>query len=225
MRCAGLLEKPRAPTNKRKDHKEMPIITDNHELRNFFLQKLQDKSAPIRTEIHVSDLTFCLRKAYWRRFDNRKLSEQQLIFFLDGHQRHEGLQGLVKNLEHEVEIKRYGIVGHLDLMDKNPVEIKTTRVHPNGQKPNHYLRQGAYYCLLTGTDTFSLITQYINDGILTFETITFGKQELDDYLEDMLADRDILQEAYDAKNIRGLPFPQGDWQCGKCEFQGNCYKK
>jgi CRISPR/Cas system-associated exonuclease Cas4 (RecB family) len=202
----------------------MPTISDDKELREFFLQKLQEKCAPVRTEIHVSDLAYCLRKAFWRRFKNRQLSEQQLIFFLDGHQRHEGLQGLVKNLEHEVEVRRYGIVGHLDLMDKHPVEIKTTRARPNGQKPAHYIRQGAYYCLLTGTDTFSLITQYINDGTLTFENIKFSKVDLDCYLSDMLADRDLLQHAYDAKNVSELPLPQDDWQCGKCEFQRDCHK-
>ncbi len=203
----------------------MPTIADDEELREFFLTKLQEKCAPVRTEIHVSDLCYCLRKAFWRRFKNRQLSEQQLIFFLDGHQRHEGLQGLVKNLKHEVEIRHYGVVGHLDLMDKHPIEIKTTRAKPNGQKPGHYIRQGAYYCLLTGTNTFSLITQYINDGVLKFETVNFSKEDLDRYLEDMLGDRDLLQQAYDTKNISVLPLPDDNWQCAKCEFQQDCNRK
>lgn len=203
----------------------MPTITANKEMRDYFIAKLQEKSAPIRTEIHVSDLCYCLRKAFWRRFKNRQLSEQQLIFFLDGHQRHEGLQSLCKNLEHEVEVRRYGIVGHLDLQDKHPVEIKTTRARPNGQKPAHYIRQGAYYCLLTGSDTFSLITQYINDGTLTFETIGFTQGELDAYLKEMLSDRDLLQQAYDTLNANNLPIPVEDWQCKHCEFQTECYPK
>lgn len=202
----------------------MPTISQDVQMRDLFLAKLQEKCAPVRTEIHVSDLTYCLRKAFWRRFKNRQLSEQQLIFFLDGHQRHEGLQDLVKNLEREVEVRRYGIVGHLDLKDKHPVEIKTTRARPNGQKPAHYIRQGAYYCLITDTDIFSLITQYINDGILTFEAIKFSKEDLDYYLEEMLADRDLLQQAYDTKDIAFLPFLQDNWQCGKCEFQRDCHK-
>jgi len=203
----------------------MPTITADKEMRDFFLHKLQEKSAPIRTEIHVSDLTYCLRKAFWRRTKNRQLSEQQLIFFLDGHQCHEGIQNLCKNLKHEVEIRRYGIAGHLDLMDKHPVEIKTTHARPNGTKPAHYLRQGAYYCLITGSGTFSLITQYINDGTLTFETIKFTKEELDEYLKDMLFDRDLLQKAYDDQDVALLGFPSDDWQCRHCEFQTDCYPK
>ncbi len=203
----------------------MPTISADKEMRDYFIAKLQERSAPARTEIHVSDLCYCLRKAFHRRFHNRQLSEQQLIFFLDGHQRHEGLQSLCKNLESEVEVRRYGIVGHLDLQDKHPVEIKTTRARPNGQKPTHYIRQGAYYCLLTGTDTFSLITQHINDGVLTFETVEFSKDELDEYLRDMLFDRDLLQRAYDNLDVSLLGFPADDWQCRHCEFQTECYPK
>ncbi len=203
----------------------MPTITENKQLRDFFIQKLQEKCAPVRSEIHVSDLTFCLRKAYWRRFKNRQLTVQQLIFFLDGHQRHEGLQGLVHNLEHEAEVRRYSIVGHLDLAEgKVPVEIKTTRARPNGNKPAHYMRQGAYYCLLTGSDRFHLITQYINDGALTFETVAFTREDLDAYLKDMLMDRDLLQQAYDQKNVDALPYPADDWQCNKCEFRRDCHR-
>ncbi len=199
----------------------MPQISFDEELENEFIAKLQEKCAPVRKEIHVSDLSYCLRKAYWRRFQNRKLTIQQLIFFLDGHQRHQGLQELVKNVEHEVEIRRLGVVGHLDLLDKMPIEIKTTRGRPNGQKPAHYLRQGAYYCLLTGSDVFQLITQYINDNVISFEKIKFSKEELDTYLKEMLTDRDLLQRACDKKDVAILPF-LNNWQCRHCEFYQPC---
>lgn len=199
----------------------MPSITQDKELQAHFLTKLQEKCAPIRMEIHVSDLTYCLRKAYWRRFKNRNLSEQQLQFFLDGHQRHAGLQGLVGKLESEVEVKNFGIVGHIDLMDKHPIEIKTTRGRNNGQKPPHYLRQCAYYCLLTKTETCSLITEYINDGQFTFERITFNPKELNQYLEELIEDRNALQNAFDRQTAKVLPFLK-DWQCNHCEFVDSC---
>jgi len=196
-------------------------ISEDAQLKKQFIDKLQEKCAPVRTEIHVSDLTYCLRKAFWRRFENRKLSEHQLIFFLDGHQRHEGLQSLVDHLEHEKEVRKYGIVGHLDLADGHPIEIKTTRARPNGQKPQHYIQQCAYYCLLTESKKCNLITQYINDGLLTFETIEFSQQDLDAYLKEMLEARDRLQNAYDSMNPKTLPFLR-NWQCNHCEFVENC---
>jgi CRISPR/Cas system-associated exonuclease Cas4 (RecB family) len=198
-------------------------VVENIELKNHFVQKLQEKSAPIREDIHVSDLTFCLRKAYFRKFENRHLSEQQLIFFLDGHQRHEGLQSLVADLEAEKEIRKYGVVGHIDIASSHPIEIKTTRARPSGRKPEHYFRQMAYYCLLTGSSKSGLITQYINDGLVTFEDIEFTEPELDRYLQEMLDARDKLKRAYDTKNPRILPF-LGDWQCDHCEFYQTCSK-
>ncbi len=199
----------------------MPKISEDLELKSQFINALQERSAPVRTQIHVSDLTYCLRKAYYRRFKNRKLSEQQLIFFLDGHQRHEGLQSLVSHLDKEKEVEKYGVVGHLDILDKHPVEIKTTRARPTNQKPPHYLRQLAYYCLLTDSATCNLITQYINDGYLTFEHIEFSKLELDQYLRDMLEARDMLKFAYERKTVSQLP--KGDeWQCRNCEFNQIC---
>lgn len=199
----------------------MPTISENNELREHFIERLQEKCAPVRQHIHVSDLTYCLRKPFWRRTKNRKLSEKQLLFFLDGHQRHEGLQGLVQNFDHEVAVEKHGIVGHIDLMDKHPIEIKTTRARDNGQKPPHYLRQCAYYCLITDTDTAELITQYINDGVFTFETIKFSREELDFYLKQMIESRDLLQFAFDRNNPAQLPFPD-EWQCRHCEFKGDC---
>ena len=196
-------------------------VSENKELKTQFIEKLQEKSAPVRTEIHVSDLTYCLRKAYFRKFENRKLSEQQLIFFLDGHQRHEGLQSLVSDVEAEKTVKKYGVVGHIDLASNNPIEIKTTRSRPNNNKPPHYFRQMAYYCLLTNSNKCSLITQYINDGFISFEDVEFTEQELDQYLKEMLDSRDRLQKAYDMLNPKLLPF-LADWQCNKCEFVERC---
>lgn len=199
----------------------MPQIIADSNLKNEFINKLQERSAPIREEIHVSDLVYCLRKAYYRRFENRKLSEQQLIFFLDGHQRHEGLQSLVGNLEKEKEVRKFGVVGHIDICGKYPIEIKTTRSRPNSQRPEQYLRQLAYYCLLTETDTGNLITQYINDGFLTFEKITFSQDELDVYLREMLSSRDLLELSYKTVSVNPLPV-LGNWQCTHCEFKAKC---
>lgn len=202
----------------------MPRITENKAMRGHFILKLQEKCAPIRTSIHVSDLVYCLRKAYWRRFKNKPLTEKQLQFFLDGHQRHQVLQGLVENLEHEVEVSNFGVVGHLDLMGQHPIEIKTTRARNNGQKPPHYLRQCAYYCLLTQSESCILVTQYINDGEFTFETIEFSPKELTEYLEEMLERRDGLQKAIDREDPFSLPFLD-DWQCRYCEFKVDCEGK
>lgn len=200
----------------------MPKIAEDKELKNQFIKQLQERCAPARTEIHVTDLTWCLRKAYYRRYQNRHLTDNQLLFFLEGHQRHEGIQSLLGQVT-EQEITRYGVTGHLDITDENqqPIEIKTTRSQPGKRINENIIRQLAYYCLLTGTQSCSLITQYINDQLITFERLDFSKPELDQYLQDMLEARDQLQAAYDAQCMLQLPRAE-EWKCRNCEYQQNC---
>ena len=105
----------------------MVNIKEDVELKDKFVKRLQERCAPARTEPHVTDLTWCLRKAYRRRFQNKKLDTDQLMFFLDGHQRHEGIQSLLGDSKTvEQEVSKYGVVGHLDLLGDYPIEIKST---------------------------------------------------------------------------------------------------
>jgi CRISPR/Cas system-associated exonuclease Cas4 (RecB family) len=202
----------------------MANIKEDITLKNQFVERLQERCAPARKEIHVSDLTWCLRKAYYRRFQNKKLTPEQLMFFLEGHQRHEGIQSLLGNSRAvEQEVTKYGVVGHLDLLGNYPIEIKSTRSQPGKRINETHLRQLAYYCLLTDSNVCSLITQYIEDNLITFEQISFSKLELDQYLRDMIEARDVLQFAYDRKSPAQLPMGQ-EWQCRNCEFKGTCDK-
>jgi CRISPR/Cas system-associated exonuclease Cas4 (RecB family) len=201
----------------------MVNIKEDVELKTKFVERLQERCAPARTEIHVTDLTWCLRKAYYRRFQNKKLSPEQLMFFLEGHQRHEGIQSLLGNSQAEQEVSKYGVVGHLDLLGNYPIEIKTTHSRPGKRINETHLRQLAYYCLLTDSRECSLITQYLEDGLITFEQIAFSKLELDQYLKEMMEARDLLQFAYDRKNPAQLPLGQ-DWQCRNCEFLSTCFR-
>lgn len=49
-------------------------IKEDVELKTKFIERLQERCAPKRTEIHVTDLTWCLQKSYRRRFQNKKLT-------------------------------------------------------------------------------------------------------------------------------------------------------
>jgi len=202
----------------------MPTIIPDPVMKQYFLDKLQEKCAPVRNEIHVSDLVYCLRKAFFRRKRNKPLTMQQLVFYLDGHQRHAGLQGLVSDLNPEQPVEKYGVVGHPDLASAHPIEIKTTRARPNnGSKPEQYLRQCAYYCILTGTTLCNLITQYINDNTITFERVEFTPEELTRYQQEMGLARAQLQAAFLEDDPAMLPDLK-NWQCDKCEFAPECDK-
>lgn len=211
----------------------MPNIIINNELHKFFITGLSKKyNEREREGIHVTDLIYCLRKSYFRKCNKVPETLQTLFYFLDGEQRHKGFQGLVPNLKNEVEIENFDIIGTIDIggFDNNPngiIEIKTTRASPAKELPLHYLRQGAYYCLLKKTNKFVLLTQHINHGEIVFLDVEFTKEELKKYKEEMLRDRDLLRKAYELENVDILPLVNDNmkWQCIKCEYNGNCYKK
>ena len=132
----------------------MPKITENTELRDNFLRKLREKYDNQREGTHISSLVYCLRESFARKWMPLPQNLTSLFYFLDGEQRHRCLQDLIPNLENEKEIKVDGLVGTMDVFcpdqKESPqiIEIKTTRGAPRRELAPHYLRQGAYYCIL-----------------------------------------------------------------------------
>jgi hypothetical protein len=75
----------------------------------------------------------------------------------------EALKGAVR----EAEVERFGMVGHIDMLEDYPIEIKTTRQPIEAKNvPSHYLRQLAYYCVLTGSEKGFLVVFHLISGSL-----------------------------------------------------------
>jgi CRISPR/Cas system-associated exonuclease Cas4 (RecB family) len=150
-------------------------------------------------------------------------SERQLGYFFDGSRRHEALQFL-SGLQCEVSVQKHGIRGRLDMLGDVPIEVKTTRASKRGDVPPHYLRQCAYYCVLTGKDTCALVTQYVVEGCFQFQKLIFTREELRSYEEELLANLYLFQGALTRKDCRGLPAGES-WQCRSCEYSKDCDDK
>jgi CRISPR/Cas system-associated exonuclease Cas4 (RecB family) len=232
----------------------MPKLTENTELRDYFIEKLREKYDNEREGTHISSIVYCLRESFARKYMPLPQNLTSLFYFLDGEQRHKGLQGLIPNLENEKEIKAEGLVGTLDMFDPcsivtgpcenmGIIEIKTTRAKPRGELAPHYLRQGAYYCILMKKTKFTLVTQHINHGDIIFYDIEFTPEELDDYAKDLYNGRDLLQLADKlvatlSKDLSmeerskallvifsGLPMVRDSmrWKCNMCLYHSFCF--
>jgi len=117
------------------------------ELLSRFVESLRAQYDE-RDGIHVSDLIYCLREAYFKKTAPKELTETQLMFFLDGARRHVALQSL-SGVECEVRVEGLGIVGTVDMLGTAPIEFKSTRARSG--VPDHYLRQLGYYVELRRT--------------------------------------------------------------------------
>lgn len=206
----------------------MVEIEEADELRNLFLKRLQEYYSN-RKEIHVSDLVFCLRKAYFRRVKPEPPTAVELGFFLDGARRHSALEALGLGVA-EKEVERFGVVGHIDvLLDGNaPVEFKTTRMMKDDIS-EHYIRQLAYYCILLNTRFGYLVIQHINERRgeqFQFKKIMLSEADQKMFENEMKVKRAILEEAL--KNGNWTMLPQGEkWECenkrGKCQYHEKCW--
>jgi len=198
----------------------MVRVEEDTDLKRLFLERLQEHYGGHKEGFFVTDFVYCLRKAYWRRVRPKAFSERQLGYFVDGSRRHEALQ-VLSGFRSEVSVERLGVRGRMDLLAESPIEVKTTRANMRGGVPPHYLRQCAYYCVLTGKCTCTLITQHIIEGCFRFQKLVFSAEELASYERELVESRRLLEEALAKQDHSGLPLGE-PWQCRSCEYNEEC---
>jgi CRISPR/Cas system-associated exonuclease Cas4 (RecB family) len=195
-------------------------VEEDAALKRLFLERLREHYGGHKEGFFVTDFVYCLRKVYWRRVRPKAFSERQLGYFVDGSRRHEALQ-VLSGFRSEVSVERLGVRGRMDLLAESPIEVKTTRASVKSGVPPHYLRQCAYYCVLTGKDTCTLITQHIIEGCFRFQKLVFSAEELAAYEGELVENRRLLEEALAKQDHSGLPSGE-PWQCRSCEYNGDC---
>jgi CRISPR/Cas system-associated exonuclease Cas4 (RecB family) len=195
-------------------------VEEDAELKRHFLGRLQEQYGQSKEGFFVTDFVYCLRKAYWRRVKPRLFSERQLGYFVDGSRRHEALQSL-SGFRSEVSVEKHGVRGRMDLFAESPIEVKTTRASSRSGIPLHYLRQCAYYCVLSGNHACTLVTQHVVEGCFKFQRLTFSVEELVSYERELVENRRLLEEALTKQDHSGLPVGES-WQCRNCEYRRDC---
>ncbi len=195
-------------------------------LKTRLIQALTEKYSGSREEIHVSDLVYCLREAYFRKTEPKPPSEMELMFYVDGARRHHVIE-VLSGQESEVEIVWEGVKGTVDMLEHAPVEIKTTRA--NKSLPLHYFRQLGYYCAMLNTSTGYLLIQRLNNRENPWECwkVTFSHDDLEQFKNEIIEKRDLLKKALegnpeilpktDLTNENGQP-----WKCRHCKYKESC---
>lgn len=211
--------------------------TPDPELKYKLLESLTRKHTndPERTKnIHVSDLTYCLRESYFRKTKPKLATEQMLGYYVDGQRRHLVVQDL-HGFEKEVKIGSHGVRATLDLLDKVPIEIKTSRGRP-ALTPTHleqrYGLQIGYYMVLTNKSAAKFIIQWLNPRLElndpTWEcyNIDFMNGEAELYLSTLRTSRDLLRVALDSRSPKQLPKVKAEktWKCRGCQYTEECAK-
>jgi len=195
-------------------------------LRSLFLSALRGRYADSRKGIHVSDLVYCLREAYYRKTEPVEPTLKQLGFFVDGARRHMVLQDLL-GLKSEVEVEKYGVIGHIDIMLDAPVEIKTTRA--KNDLPDHYFLQLGFYAVMTNARHGYLVIQRLNaaEDPWEFYRVEWTEQEIREIEKELKRRADLLRKALKNRDPSILPRIDDEmrWKCRNCLYRERCMGK
>lgn len=197
-------------------------VTKNIELKTRFVSGLQKNFGGVREGVHVSDLVYCLRGAFFRKVCPVPFTERQLGFFVDGARRHEVLQGLL-DVKFEVAVEKFGVRGSVDILLDLPLELKTTRARVS--LPDHYFRQLGYYAVLLGVDGGYLVVMRLNSEVpWEFYTVGWSGEEMKKMMEEMKTRAELLRSALAKRDVVCLPKcgPLMEWKCKYCLYRDRC---
>lgn len=190
------------------------------------LSRRQDNGG--RRGVHITDLTLCLRKAYYSRTSPREPTPETLGYYVDGGRRDFVIKGLLGTKVGPME--RDGIWFTPDSIDEsgNPIEIKTTRAIDGISR--HYITQLAYYMVLLAKDKGRLIIQRVGfrRSDVPFEAydLEFEEGEMSRYRQEMLDRRDALSGALEERDPGRAPSirfdPESNWLCRSCPWNSAC---
>ena len=199
----------------------------NKQLEERVYKALQDRYIEKRNKLHVSDVVYCLRKAFYRRTTGRPPTKKQLVWFLLGEISHKILQELGWEYK-EYEISKDGLVGHIDIYDSAIIiEVKTTRklyrLQFRKDVPETWMRQIMAYAYMLNKTEVDLLVVY--DVLATIESyhLKFTEKELEDNWNYLLKRKEILEKALETGVVNGiLPETEYKWECRDCEFRDIC---
>lgn len=210
-------------------------ITEDVETYNKVMSEMRERlhiDQP-RKGTHVSDLVYCLRKAWMlKKLDKKpegrfaytgQTPDETVLVWMVGHS-HEAIFG--QGLARGVPVESDGIIGTPDFWDEALIEMKSTRMSAKKtpEEMGHYVAQVASYCAMQGLKegrlyVLHLMGDYSRDGPpsakLRIWKLQFKPKDLKAWWEELQRRRDVVL----GKKMPP-PAPCWDWECGYCAVRG-----
>lgn len=209
------------------------------------IDRIRHQMEGVREEgVHISDLVYCLRKAYARSqgMVSTELDPSTVLLFATGRAIQDYITGKPAE-ESERHLLVDGVYGTADYVDEEgvPWEIKATYASAARDilDSPHYIDQLVAYCHMLGVTEGCLAVFYINgyydfmrkkpregavDGersVLKVYHLTFTPEEVEEHWQRLMARRSVLE---DSKNFYDIPVQHHyDWECKFCPlYQNDC---
>jgi hypothetical protein len=228
-------------------------ITHDPLLEKEILDRIKRKfglqNSRVREGIHLSDLIYCVTKAYWKRMLEEagspiEITDEEALLFAFGL----GLEKVMleedeeENRPEAVEVDGIRMSPDYSVLGDMFTEFKSTRISPvkeTGQPknwPSSWIKQmkgylyaqkhGAYAHIPTH-NAYRLAAAFIIPAKLGGFRFTFTDEELETFWTDMKFRQSKLAQALEQKK---LPEPYAyvesgrsdDWECKRCPMQLMC---
>lgn len=197
-------------------------IEEDEAYTTNILERLKKIYSFSRKEIHVSDIVYCLRKAYYRRINGSTVTDDQVLHFVRGQSLHALLEMLYP--QHEVIVMFEGFFGTMDAYDSEKdavVELKTVQ-NMYGEEPyEHHLQQLKYYMTMTKKNLGFLVYLILGQKKMVTYRIELTDKDLEEIQKEIISRKNLLNLALETRNPEILPYVD-DWQCKYCEFFDIC---
>lgn len=194
---------------------------------SYPLLKALYASVEERPDIHVTDLSGCLLKAYYDKVEPPPVSPHKSLPAFHGKAEHAFIEALLKddpNARIEVEIDFEGIKGRADaVIGEDLYDFKTTSkpVNPSFVPYGNHAIQVQYYRAMLGLKG-KIFIQYIELGRKKFNGVYLCEVEPADnevVLTDLRMRASLLRTALDGGE---LPWPAPSWLCEYCSHITRC---
>ncbi len=199
-------------------------VTQNQALTSQIYNNIRATVVKDRVGIHVSDLTLCIRKAYWRKMGMQPPATDELcILWMTGY----AFQSYMFPAGMELPIIVEGIICTPDL--QSGIEVKTTRQSSkrfNLESMAHWNRQILAYCRALGKLDYDLAVLFVCGSYsppfpsLNCWHIEASQEEVDENWARLKVRKLLLDTAL---KFGQPPEPNcEDWESGFCECVDLC---
>lgn len=195
---------------------------DEKELREIIFDRLKPVERKRESNrISVTDLTWCLRRNYFKRFYPVRMSLEDCLRMARGRALHDLI---LKFGEREKHIEIYDgdlvVSGYIDVVFGTTVlEFKSVK---STKGVDEYTRQLKYYMSMLGYQRGFVVMHNIFNDKLVFEKVKLSKTALRAVKKEMLSQARLLSDAIKAKDFTMLPKTFADGFCEICPYQRKC---
>ncbi|MHA1786747.1 MAG: CRISPR-associated protein Cas4 [Candidatus Thorarchaeota archaeon] len=201
------------------------------EFKQFLLEALHKsfaRSGEERTGIHVSDLVYCLKKAWHRRQEGHEeeLTDDSVMYFVRGRSLHDMIERLPVFGKNEYRVLHEDVKGTIDAVGLENsrtegmiFEIKTTKKLWNDTPTHHNTTQLRYYMAMYNTQIgYLLYYEMFTNRLRPFKFVA-TQEQLEGTLKEISAKNKLLKLALEKGDVSILPKADESWECNFCEFE------